>query len=346
MHRIDNTTSSTTLPTTKPVGNPGFFTAGTVGGQEATIVEADWLNTVQEELAAIVAAAGVPLAKSNNGQVIAAILSLLASNTRRRLTAPLDLYVSPSGSDTNDGLTSGTAFATPQAAWNYIMEKLDVGAQTITVHLAHGTYGHTSMLGTPVGSEAGIIFRGDPTTPAAVVIAGNNNNAVDMYGAMIVSFDGVTIQATGTAQNSSGFNVQGGAQLRIQNMNFGPTAGTHLFADMGSIIQIAGPYSISGGGDSHLGVASTGIITIGGNLPNFNFTLTGTPHFAGAFAMALQNGTLSFGRPGYTWVGGATGRRFNVNTNAVIRADGYGLNYFPGDIPGIVDTATYGVYVA
>jgi hypothetical protein len=341
MFRIDNPTASTTLPTVKPVGNPGFFTAGTVGGQAATIVEADWLNTVQEELMAIIAADALVPSKTTNNQVITAILALIANNTRRRLTGPLDLYVSPSGFDTNDGLTPGTAFATPQAAWNYIMSKLDVGAQTITVHLAHGTYGHANFLGTPVGSQAGIIFLGDPTTPAAVVIAGNNNNAVDMYGAMIVDFDGVTIEATGT--NASGFNVQGGAQLQIQNMNFGPTTSTHIFADMGSIVQIAGPYSISGGAYNHLGVASTGIITIGGGLPNFNFTLTGTPNFTGAFAMALQNGTLGFQRPGYTWVGAATGQRYSATTNAVIRCDGYGQNYFPGSIAGTVSTG--GVYM-
>jgi hypothetical protein len=52
MHRIDNATAAPTKPAPKPVGPPGYFTAGTPGGASATIVEYDWMNTIQEELAA------------------------------------------------------------------------------------------------------------------------------------------------------------------------------------------------------------------------------------------------------------------------------------------------------
>lgn len=76
MYRIDNATAVTPIPATPGVGpNPNyFFTAGNPGGGiPATIVDAHWLNTVQEELAAVVVAAGLTLTKGTLNQLLSAI---------------------------------------------------------------------------------------------------------------------------------------------------------------------------------------------------------------------------------------------------------------------------------
>ncbi|WP_282758283.1 hypothetical protein [Komagataeibacter saccharivorans] len=80
VYRIDDTTAVSTLPAlpTDNIGDPGFFTGGSTGGQAATRVRFWWLNMVQEELATIVLAAGLVLNKSNNGQVLAAIQKLIS----------------------------------------------------------------------------------------------------------------------------------------------------------------------------------------------------------------------------------------------------------------------------
>jgi hypothetical protein len=78
MHRIDNPSASTALPTPKPAGPDGYFTAGNPNtGQPATIVEYDWMNTVQEELASIVLKGGLTFDKTNNGQVLTALGAML-----------------------------------------------------------------------------------------------------------------------------------------------------------------------------------------------------------------------------------------------------------------------------
>lgn len=77
MHRIDNSSAATALPTPKPAGPPGFFVVGNIAvGQIATIVEADWLNTVQEELTYIVLRGGLTPDKTDNTQVLRALSRL------------------------------------------------------------------------------------------------------------------------------------------------------------------------------------------------------------------------------------------------------------------------------
>ncbi|SFW75177.1 hypothetical protein SAMN02910291_02911, partial [Desulfovibrio desulfuricans] len=72
MHRID---SSTATPDNR-------FTEGdpTIPVPATTVTD-DWLNAVQEELIAILAAANVTPDKANNAQVLAAIQRLIADKT-------------------------------------------------------------------------------------------------------------------------------------------------------------------------------------------------------------------------------------------------------------------------
>ena len=69
MHRIDTSTATSN----------GLFTEGDpLVPTPATVVSADWLNSVQEELAAIVTNAGLELQKADNTQVLTAILQIIA----------------------------------------------------------------------------------------------------------------------------------------------------------------------------------------------------------------------------------------------------------------------------
>jgi len=78
VYRIDDQTNAATLPALPAdnIGQPGFFTGGAPGISAPTRVRYWWLNMVQEEFAAIVAAGGLPLDKGNNGQAIAALKAL------------------------------------------------------------------------------------------------------------------------------------------------------------------------------------------------------------------------------------------------------------------------------
>lgn len=69
MHRIDTSTAT----------SDGLFTEGDpLVPTPATVVSADWLNSVQEELATIVTNARLELQKADNTQVLTAILQIIA----------------------------------------------------------------------------------------------------------------------------------------------------------------------------------------------------------------------------------------------------------------------------
>ncbi|MFL9907359.1 gp53-like domain-containing protein [Paraburkholderia sp. RL17-337-BIB-A] len=74
MFPTDQPTAVSTLPTPASAGTPGFFTGGNpAGGQPATLVDADWLNMLQQELLNIVTAGGLTPSKTTYNQVLSAI---------------------------------------------------------------------------------------------------------------------------------------------------------------------------------------------------------------------------------------------------------------------------------
>jgi hypothetical protein len=77
LHRIDIPSAPLSLPAPAAYGTPGFFQAGNpLTATDATIVDADWANAVQEELVGAVSGAGFTLDKANQGQLLAAIRAL------------------------------------------------------------------------------------------------------------------------------------------------------------------------------------------------------------------------------------------------------------------------------
>lgn len=88
MHRID---SSTATP-------DGRFTEGNPTiPVPATTVTADWLNAMQEEAIAVLAAAGIAPDKANNAQLLAAILKLIADETPGIATSLVNGICRPDG---------------------------------------------------------------------------------------------------------------------------------------------------------------------------------------------------------------------------------------------------------
>lgn len=69
MHRIDG--EGATIDNKFTEGNPST-------GAIATAVTADLMTALQEEIIAVIAAAGIPLIKANNGQLLQAVQSLIA----------------------------------------------------------------------------------------------------------------------------------------------------------------------------------------------------------------------------------------------------------------------------
>lgn len=81
MQRVDTSTSVTDLPAQNDAGTPGYFTQGNAAsGLAATSPGQDWYNIVQEELMAIVEAAGITPDKATTNQVLQAIMKIAAAD--------------------------------------------------------------------------------------------------------------------------------------------------------------------------------------------------------------------------------------------------------------------------
>lgn len=77
MYRIDNVTTVPQLPIVGPSVAPGFFTDGNpAAGLEATVVDAWWLNMLQEEVLFVVTAAGIAPDKASHRQLYDAIRAI------------------------------------------------------------------------------------------------------------------------------------------------------------------------------------------------------------------------------------------------------------------------------
>lgn len=82
MFRIDHTTAAAERPTPETAGTPGFFTGGDpVGGVPATVVTADFMNMIQEELISILTAASITPSKTAINQLLTALQSLFVSSS-------------------------------------------------------------------------------------------------------------------------------------------------------------------------------------------------------------------------------------------------------------------------
>ena len=76
MFRIDVATAAVSIPTPEVPGPKvdGFFQGGDPGsGTPATILTADWLNAVQEEICTVIDEAGLTLSKTDRGQLLEAL---------------------------------------------------------------------------------------------------------------------------------------------------------------------------------------------------------------------------------------------------------------------------------
>ena len=125
--------------------------------------------------------------------------------------------------------------------------------------------------------------------------------------------------------------------VAFKNLDFGACATSHIWAESGSVIAADGNYTISGSTTRHVFSTLAGTIS----LPNtIMVTLTGTPAFSTAFAVASSLGAMLIQS---TFSGSATGVRYVISSNSVVNTGGGGASFLPGNSAG--STATGGQYM-
>lgn len=260
------------------------------------------------------------------------------------LSTNLNLYVSTSGSDSNNGLSPATPFATINRAINLAIS-FSGRIASIVINIANGTYTTPiTIIGNNGGNLSQIAFVGNPSSPDSCIINVTNANCFTIFYGAVVTINGFKLLASGpplsiTNTQGCGILAGGGATVILNNIDFNSCTNTHLYSSAGSQISMGGTgqYTISNSSNYHLIADSLGIIDISGGTVN----ITGTPNFSTFFAQSAKNaliGTLST-----TINGSATGVRYNAEANGTIFTPGRGPSFFPGSVAGI--TSFGGQYV-
>lgn len=268
------------------------------------------------------------LALSDQNQAVA------RRHVREMLAANRTYYVRTDGADANTGLadTASGAFLTIQKALN-VAASLDMAGFTVTIQIGDGTYSGAIDIPATLGqaSTAGLAIAGNSATPGNVIVSTTSASAISAAEGTRCLVKNLELRTT---TSGFGLNADGGT-IQFQNVRFGACAQGHIMCHNSGTATATGNYAISGASPIHLWARSGGTI----NTEARTVTLTGTPTFATAFAFC-QNGEISCG--GMTFVGSATGARYNTTLNGVINSAGGGAAYLPGNAAG--SAATGGQY--
>ncbi|MBR8221315.1 hypothetical protein [Burkholderia ambifaria] len=177
MYRIDDATAATSLPAPEAAGTEGYFTEGNPAtGTPATKVRGSWLNMLQEELCAILAAAGIARSKTTYNQVNSALQKMYSPvvGTARNLVM---------------SVTSASATATLTA--DQIVVATALNGQTFilpsfnkTINLATTGAGGMDTGTAPVSGYVALYAIYNPTTGASALLATNATSTIapSVYG--------------------------------------------------------------------------------------------------------------------------------------------------------------------
>jgi hypothetical protein len=326
-------------------------TNGFLGGKDALSQEANKAWRQSTFVAAAIAqyirdAVGVDVLDNGDlaGFVANFISAIHKSAGRQKVTSgPLNYYVANSGSNSNDGLTTTTAFQTLQYAWNWIQGALDLDGNAVVVNIAPGTYGPFVAYGPILGAlgPESVLFQGDLTTPTNVVVAGFNQNAITANFAQL-TIKGVAVEASGSSINvGAGMASQyAPAVLLFDRISFGACSNAHWVSNRGQIgLSSAGSYTITGSAAIHVAAEGGGA----SSFYNTAIQILGSPTFSNGFAVAIGQGQV--GSSGCSFSGPTLGPKFEVYDGGLIFTAGSGIGYFPGSVAGSADNASGGFYV-
>jgi hypothetical protein len=262
----------------------------------------------------------VVLAPPGGTQLIYSDATNIMTFGRTILGQTLNLFVTTGGSDSNNGLTSGTAFLTLQHAANVAQNNYDTQGNNIIINVANGTYtAGVTQIGPLVGG--GILeFVGNTTTPTscALTMASTGYCFLAQYGAHLQVSGFSLTQTHGTTGTNPGICL--GASLSgvivTDHIQFNAAQYGHMVAGSAGYIQMTTTYTIAGNAQYHMVAGSAGGQIVAISLSNV--TLSGTPAFT-AFLYA-DAGTIQVAST--TWSGSATGLKLTLADGGVISAGG------------------------
>lgn len=287
-------------------------------------------------------ATGVTVADSDSSTNLATTF-YVRRTSRIMLGGNLNLYVSPTGSDSNNGLTNGAPFQTLQHAASVAYHAYDCQGFNITINMAAGTYTAGASCSYNLPGSGALYFIGNNSNPSSVVV--NLSAAGNCFAASFGANVHVQGMQLGASLGNSGigqvpgdcFSASLGGAITFRNIIFGQTQRAHMESGAGGYITADGNYTIAGGAGFHM-IAGEGSVTA---VALVTVTLTGLPAFT-YYAWA-EGGTVY--APSITWNPAsdprATGARYLAARGGIIGTNGGGTGYLPGNSPGDSSTGYY-----
>lgn len=340
----------TFIPTTgapsDAVGSPGNIAVDTSANVFYVKGATTWGSAVSMvgtpgDLTRLDAVAGGDIAAwtgTNSGQIRKATASEVRSaggGLREVLTSARTYYLRTTGNDSNDGLTTETAKLTPGGVMAAI-NALDLNGQSVTINV-DGSFGNLNINRPLVGGTT-INIVGSGTTTSRI---GTSGVALAISAPVIVQPESIEFYGS-TATISMG----GGARV---NINSGKTIRSTMTSPSTRHINVgAGCYFYCFSGTLELGGNSPRFLHISEGAQSLIYTTTyrstGAVAFSTAFIECADAGAVTTnGNSTVDAAAGAiTGKRYNVITNGVIKANA-NASLFPGDVAGT--TATGGQYI-
>lgn len=258
--------------------------------------------------------------------------------TTAGLTANRTYYVnSATGSDTNSGLTSGTAFASIQKAVN-VVSLVNLNGFTATISVADGTY--AGFGSKPLTGSGNVVITGNLAAPQNVQV-----NATSGSSGIFIIHPNYTVEGMSPQGNGSGtHNIGVAAPVSIGTMyhRAAPANGSHIFAGIGSAVTISGTHYIAGNAIAHIYANNGGSVQSSTTLqPVMQFVASS--NFTEGVVLSANGSFVGVTYSSFVTPGLAPGKKFTASVNGVINVNGAGINYYPGASAGT--TATGGQYV-
>lgn len=286
----------------------------------------------------------------SDNQLLSASQLNCISSIQSLAGAPLNVYVAPSGIDSNTCLAANSPCASINVAINKGITNTIAAGQSVAVNIASGTYGESIFVNFPLTGAANTtpVPDGVHVEPGQIILQGAGSTVTTLgggtsCGTIIVSnygsvaIRGLKLTAIAASCQSTVFVQMAGTVNIHDDVDFGAASVDQIHIENeGSQVQVWNSYKISGGATRHIN-ASNGLY-IHSAFPSGVITFTGTPTFSDAWAVASEGGNVQF-NSGVSFAGSFTGKRFHASRNAVIRSDVSSLyTWIPGTIAGTVDT--------
>ena len=274
---------------------------------------------------------------------------LTYNNFQPVLSAPTTYYVNAStGNDANNGLTSGTAFATLQHAAN-VAATFNLNGYAVTVNVANGSYAPVVL--PPINGSGTVAFVGNSGSPSSVVIAASTGSAVTASGCGTgYSFNGFTVSSAApnyTANDGgAGFFLGGNTAMNVLNINCGVCQVAHFAVFGGANLTLGGAIRIAGGLTANTIGPGVHMWSIGGQIsssggagnPGLNPALTVTTLVTMTAFIAVSSAFCFVVYSSITGASNVTGSKYAASLNGVIYTGGQPTSYYPGSTSGTTST--------